>query len=73
MKINPVENSIAFKSGYPTFGSNGHLSKLNSGYPTHCNDVRWSLRDNDSWMDDPTVHIGVYFKPIQGGLLDTIA
>ena len=26
MKVDPVKSNVVFKSGYPTFGSNGHLS-----------------------------------------------
>ena len=26
MKVDAVKNNIVFRSGYPTFGTNGHLS-----------------------------------------------
>ena len=29
MKIEPIiSNNVSFKSGYPTFGTNGHLNKI---------------------------------------------
>jgi len=71
MQVNSIgTNNIAFKSGYPTFGSNGHLS-LKSGYPTFGGDSHLRI-----YGDDPRDCIGIYFKPTTkptDGLLNIIA